>query len=132
MGEGNIGRALFLLDQAQDHARRVRALPILPLVSARHAVASAHETGQSAGAERVIKRAWKALTGTGVAAGRVELLALWATLKAGDGDARAADLLWSSARTHLQRLHRGIPFQCDLDAVAKACGVNRRALEVQV
>ena len=131
MDAGEMDRALFLLDQAQDHARRGRALPILPIVSARQAVArDAVEPGDDK-AERLLRRAWKALASTGVAAGRVELLSLWAQLRAQNDDARAADILWASARTHLKRWHRGLPFQCDLDAVADACGVKRHALQPQ-
>ena len=131
MDAGEKDRALFLLDQAQDHARRGRALPILPVVSARQAVARDAVTPEDNKAERIVRRAWKALASTGVAAGRFELLALWAQLRAQNDDARAAGILRASARTHLNRRHRGLPFQCDLDAVADVCGVKRHALQPQ-
>ncbi|MEM7166850.1 MAG: protein kinase [Planctomycetota bacterium] len=112
---GERARGLFFLEEAEFHARRLRAVPLVPLIEARLAVIRAREDS-AVTVEATLIRCWRSLARCGVHAGRVELLLLWATAREDAGDLRAAECLRAAAHGRAQRFTQRIPGEADANA----------------
>lgn len=96
LDNGERSRGLYMLEEAEFHARRLRAVPLVPLIEARLAVLRAR-TDSAVTVEGTLVRCWRTLVRCGVHAGRIELLLLWATAREDAGDLPRAEALRAAA-----------------------------------
>lgn len=114
LGRGSTRRGLFLLEEAEFHAQRVRALPLAPLLGLRLAVLRDRLDARAADLEGIARRTWRTLTEQGVRAGRAEVLWWWAQIRAAHGVGRGCEQLLAASERELERWSARLPFPHDL------------------
>lgn len=121
-------KSLFLFEEAEFHAKRVRAQPWTALIGARMACVREMVYGSAPDADAIIGRAWKTFERLGVLAGRGELLTMWADLREAAGDPRSAESLRESATREVEHWSSRVPFPHDTEALARWLGVGSVAI----
>ncbi|MFQ5655254.1 MAG: hypothetical protein ACE5GW_11060 [Planctomycetota bacterium] len=123
-GRGDPGEALFLLEEAHFHARRVRALPLSATIAAHLAMVRRRVFDDSEDPESTLQASWAQLAHAGVVQGRIEILTLWAEARRSAGDEAAAESLERAVERALDRWVVEIPFPHDREILAERMGAR--------
>lgn len=119
-------RAVFLFEEAEFHAKRVRAQPLTTLISARlatvrHRVFAADEKDT----ESTLQRGWKTLESRGIVLGRAELFTMWSHERESEGDPAGAAQFRVAAAQLLDAWSARIPLPHERDLLGDWLGLDR-------
>ena len=124
VSETEWSQALFLLEEAQHHARRALCTPLAAVVQSWLGWVRPHVFDDSAEPEGTLRISWKRLVETGVFEGRFEVLGLWARAREAAGDAKGAEAIRRATRRRFEAWTQCIPYEFDRMALAESRGVG--------
>ncbi|MEE8143737.1 MAG: serine/threonine-protein kinase, partial [Planctomycetota bacterium] len=130
MAENDWKSAIFLLEEAQFHARRVRAQPLTEVIGVALATVRSKVFSDERQHEELFQHAWRTLVGSKLELGRAEILWLWARYREEIGDLQNAEKLRRSAMRHVQRWSEKIPLPHDDSTLANFMGILKTSSDL--
>ncbi len=122
----DLDNGIFLLEEAQFHARRVRAQPLCEVIAATLGLIRSKVFSEEEDQEELFQQSWRTLVRLKVDLGCSEILSLWACHREDRGDVNSAEKLRRAAERHLKRWSDKISIPHQEEHLASFLGLQTR------